>query len=81
MGDYTKKQKEQILQQVENLFDSRSPLEIRDAILEFQQVYMINQCDCLPFDIERISENFYMLSEFLKTMEKIIKGDPTYTPD
>jgi hypothetical protein len=80
MSRYSPEQKEQILEEIENLFGPRPPLEIRETILEFQQVYLIHQSEALPVDFEQMSENFYLLSEFLKRLDKIIKGDPTDDP-
>ena len=73
MPYFSPKQRKLILQETESLFDSRTPSEIRDMLLELHQKYLIHECGDLPTDFGRMSENFYLLSECLKRMNNILK--------
>ena len=54
------------IKQLDALFESASPLKLRESVLEIYHVYLIHNHDILPIDFDSISLNIYHLIQCLK---------------
>jgi hypothetical protein len=49
------------IEELNNLFESASPTELRENIIEVYHHYIINCHDALPDDFQKMASNVYLL--------------------
>lgn len=57
------------IEALDGLFQSVSPGELREHLLEIYHTYLIHAHHSLPLDFEKLSMNLYLLISCLGTME------------
>jgi hypothetical protein len=57
------------IEALDRLFQSVSPGELRDHLLEIYHTYLIHAHHSLPLDFEKLSLNLYLLISCLGTLE------------
>lgn len=53
------------IQALDNLFDSASPMELRENLLEIYHTYLVHAHHALPLDFEPLARNMYLLANCL----------------
>lgn len=62
------------LERLNNLFNSISPKELRQNLLEVYHTYLIYVHDALPVDFRKISMNMYLLIQTLDWLDDAQKS-------
>lgn len=57
------------IEELNNLFESASPNELRENIIELYHHYIINCHDALPGDFQKMASNVYLLVKSLNGIE------------
>lgn len=57
------------IEALDRLFQSVSPKELREHLLEIYHTYLIHAHHSLPLDFEKLSLNLYLLISCLGTLE------------
>jgi hypothetical protein len=58
------------IEQLDGLFQSASPQQLRESVIEIYHTYMIHNHNTLPIDFDRISLNLYHFIQCLKTVDE-----------
>jgi hypothetical protein len=60
---------------LDGLFESASPQQLREAIIEIYHTYLIHHHNTLPDDFDRVSLNLYHFIQCLKTLEERLEAN------
>lgn len=59
------------LTELENLFEFCPPQELRKTLNRLFIVYVMNNHNVLPVDFDEMSENVFLLNDFLESVEAL----------